>query len=85
MADNDDTTSVHFQDGKPYSMSKEGVEEGLGARTFYYKSRQTGKMVGPFMGLGKRNMEFRRAEAEKAGFDFHECPGGTCKHPEARG
>lgn len=83
--DNNDTTHVQWMGNRLYSMNKEGVRQGLDSRTFYYKSRQNGKMVGPFTALGKRNLEFRRAEAEKANFDFHECPGGECTHPDSVG
>ena len=75
-----DPMNIHMEGDQPYSMSSEGVEKGTGMRTFYFKSRQTGKMMGPFSALGRRNLEFRRAEAEKGGYEFHECEGGACAH-----
>ena len=83
--DKNDMTHVQWSGDRLYSMDKEGVRQGIDFRTFYFKSRQNGKMVGPFTALGKRNLEFRRAEAEKANFDFHECPGGECTHPDSVG
>lgn len=63
------------------TISSEGVTPGIPMSGFHWVNRSTGKdVMGRMMALGKRNMEFRRAEAEKSGYDFLECPGSECPH-----
>lgn len=64
-------TVVHMEDGQPYTMDTEGVTKGIEMIPFHYKNRTTGKAVPQtFFALGKRNLAFRRAEAEKMGYEF---------------
>jgi hypothetical protein len=64
-------TTVHMEDGQPYTLDSEGVTKGIQMIPFHWRNRQTGKPVPvTFFALGKRNLEFRRAEAEKAGYEF---------------
>lgn len=74
---------IHMDDdGQPYHMGSEGVTKGFDMRPFHWVNKETGKAVpmGTMYALGKRNLEFRRAEAEKAGYGFSECVGDNCPH-----
>jgi hypothetical protein len=77
---NEEPDIVDAQDGEIYTLSPEGVSKGM--IPFHFLDRKTGttSIKEPFMALGRRNLEFRRAEAEKAGFDFTECSGEGCPH-----
>lgn len=69
------------EEGNLNHIQESGVSRGLDAVPFHWVNRQTGKspLPEPFYALGRRNLEFRRAEAEKAGYDFVEC-GENCPH-----
>lgn len=70
------------KEGNLYHMQESGVSRGLDVVPFHWVNRETKKAVpmGTLYALGRRNLEFRRAEAEKAGYDFAECPGEGCPH-----
>ena len=69
------------KEGNLYHMQESGVSKGLDVTPFHWVSRETGKSLlpEPFYALGRRNLEFRRAEADKAGVDLVEC-GENCPH-----
>lgn len=66
----DAPTTIHMENGKPYTLEPEGVTSGLNFIQFHWRNRTTGKTHGPFTALGRRNLAFRKAEAEKAGYEF---------------
>jgi len=73
------------KEGEVHTISSSGVSRGLDMIPFHWLSRNPQKMgkattPEPFYALGRRNLEFRRAEAQKAGFDFVECTGDECPH-----
>ena len=68
--------------GNPQHVDDEGVTQGIRSIPFHWVNRETGKSVFPssMYALGRRNLEFRRSEAEKAGYNFVECAGKDCPH-----
>ena len=67
--------------GDIHHIQESGVTRGLDTIPFHWVNRQTGRSAFPsaMLALGRRNLEFRRAEADKAGYDFVEC-GDNCPH-----
>lgn len=80
MSDEPDVVTV--KDGDIYHIESSGVTRGINAIPFHWVNRNTGKSVfpSPMLALGQRNLEFRRAEAEKAGYEFNVCSGPECPH-----
>lgn len=60
-------------DGKVTHIDSQGVSQGLNMLPFHWRSRSTGKPIAATMyALGTNNLEFRRAEADRHGYDLIE-------------
>ena len=60
-------------DGKVTHIDSQGVSQGLNMVPFHWRSRSTGKPIAATMyALGANNLEFRRAEADRHGYDLVE-------------
>ena len=60
-------------DGKVTHIDSQGVSQGLNMLPFHWRSRSTGKPIAATMyALGTNNLEFRRAEADRHGYDLVE-------------
>ena len=60
-------------DGKVTHIDSQGVSQGLNMLPFHWRSRSTGKPIAATMyALGANNLEFRRAEADRHGYDLVE-------------
>lgn len=78
----DEPDIVTAEGGEIHHIEPTGVSRGINAIPFHWINRKTGKSVFPsaMFALGNRNLEFRRAEAEKAGYEFNVCSGPDCPH-----
>lgn len=80
----DNEQIINVGDDGVHTLSSEGVTSGIdfsGYHVISNKHKDKHLMYG--MALGPRNMEFRRAEAEKEGMRFEPCVGLDCPHPHA--
>ena len=79
---NEEPDQIHVGEDGVHTLSSEGVTSGADFRGFHVISNKPGnKHLFYGMALGPRNLEFRRAEAEKGGFRFEACVGLDCPHP----
>ena len=74
----DEVTEV--SDKGVHTLSSEGVTKGFPFKGFHWRNPSTGWTSERFTAMGQRNLEFRRAEAQKNDFDFVECHDKECKH-----
>lgn len=73
MSDNEESDIIDVNDGKVTHIESSGVTSGINMIPFHWMNRQTNKAIPMTMyALGKRNLEFRRAEATKAGYTLME-------------
>lgn len=62
-------------DGKITHIDSQGVSQGVNMIPFHWRSRATGKPIAATMyALGANNLEYRRAEADRHGYDLVEGP-----------
>ena len=58
-------------DGKITHIDSQGVSQGINMIPFHWRSRETGKPIAATMyALGYNNLEFRRQEADRHGYDL---------------
>lgn len=77
-----DEEIINVDKGKIHTISAEGVTSGVNFRGYHVLSNKNdGQHLMYGMALGPRNLEFRRAEAEKEGMRFEPCVGLDCPHP----
>ena len=67
------------QDGGIHHLEDTGVTKGINFLNYHVFS-SGGKHLMTGTALGKRNLEFRRAEATSGGWHFKECAGDNCNH-----
>lgn len=79
---NEEPDVVNVGEDGVHTLSSEGVTSGIDFRGYHVLSNiHQGKHLMYGMALGPRNLEFRRAEAEKGGWRFEPCIGLDCPHP----
>ena len=74
MPHEDDPDTIDIgADGKVTHIDSQGVSQGLNFVPFYWRSRSTGKPIAATMyALGANNLEYRRQEADRHGYDLVE-------------
>lgn len=67
--------------GGMHHLEPQGVTSSLNMLGFHvFSGKPDRKHLFSGTALGRRNLEFRRAEATSGGYQFEECPGKDCPH-----
>jgi len=74
---------IDLSDKGVHTIDESGVRSGLNMIPFHWEMK-SGNQHGPFFALGKRNLEFRRSEAETAGASLVSCDDGNCNHTNVK-
>lgn len=78
MSKDPEVIDVNAQGGA-HHLGDDGVTSGINYRGFHWRNPKSGWVSEPLTALGARNLEFRREEATKNGYEFLEC-GENCPH-----